>query len=132
MLLFGMGVTLSKEEDIKLEQIRKPCYAALGLANDFFSFDREYADFEKSGKSQTLTNAVWLHMQWYNMDVNAAKSMTLEATKRYEEQFLGSCAEFRQNNAPIPEKLDRYLDALAYQKCCLEFELSEVPPRVQI
>ncbi|RYN20222.1 Fusicoccadiene synthase [Alternaria tenuissima] len=115
MLLFGMGVTLSKEEDIKLEQIRKPCYAALGLANDFFSFDREYADFEKSGKSQTLTNAVWLHMQWYNMDVNAAKSMTLEATKRYEEQFLGSCAEFRQNNAPIPEKLDRYLDALAYQ-----------------
>ena len=115
MLLFGMGVTLSKEEDIKLEQIRKPCYAALGLANDFFSFDREYADFEKSGKSQTLTNAVWLHMQWYNMDVNAAKSMTLEATKRHEEKFLGSCAEFRQNNAPIPEKLDRYLDALAYQ-----------------
>ncbi|CAN9134015.1 unnamed protein product [Alternaria alternata] len=115
MLLFGMGVTLSKEEDIQLEQIRKPYYAALGLANDFFSFDREYADFEKSGKSQTLTNAVWLHMQWYNMDVNAAKSMTLEATKRYEEQFLGSCAEFRQNNAPISEKLDRYLDALAYQ-----------------
>ncbi|KAI5376644.1 hypothetical protein J4E82_004590 [Alternaria postmessia] len=115
MLLFGMGVTLTKEEDIQLEQIRKPCYAALGLANDFFSFDREYADFEKSGKSQTLTNAVWLHMQWYNKDVNAAKSMTLEATKRYEEKFLGSCAEFRQNNAPIPEKLDRYLDALAYQ-----------------
>ncbi|CAN9449237.1 unnamed protein product [Alternaria alternata] len=115
MLLFGMGVTLSKEEDIQLEQIRKPCYAALGLANDFFSFDREYADFKKSGKSQTLTNAVWLHMQWYNMDVNAAKSMTLEATKRYEEQFLGSCADFRQNNAPIPEKLDKYLDALAYQ-----------------
>ena len=115
MLLFGMGVTLSKEEDIKLEQIRKPCYAALGLANDFFSFDREYADFEKSGKSQTLTNAVWLHMQWYNTDVHEAKRMTLEATRRYEEQFLKSCAEFRQHNTRMSEKLDIYLDALAYQ-----------------
>lgn len=115
MLLFGMGMTLTEEEDIQLEPIRKPCYAALGLANDFFSFDREYTEFKNSANSQTLTNAVWLHMQWYNVDVDMAKKMTLEATSRYEKQFLESCAVFRQHNGPLPEKLDRYLDALAYQ-----------------
>jgi ophiobolin F synthase len=39
----------------------------------------------------------------------------LQATKRYKDEFLKSCEEFRQQNAPISEKLDRYLDALAYQ-----------------
>ncbi|KAF3052121.1 hypothetical protein E8E11_010999 [Didymella keratinophila] len=34
MLLFGMDITLTKEEDRHLESVRKPCYAALGLAND--------------------------------------------------------------------------------------------------
>ncbi|KAI4940773.1 hypothetical protein J4E91_011217 [Alternaria rosae] len=115
MLLFGMGMTLTEDEDHQLEPVREPCYAALGLANDLFSFDREYAEFKDAGMSQTLTNAVWLHMQWYNTDVHEAKRMTLEATRRYEEQFLKSCAEFRQHNTRMSEKLDIYLDALAYQ-----------------
>ncbi|USP73611.1 fusicoccadiene synthase [Curvularia clavata] len=87
MLLFGMGIILSEEEDAELDPIRKPCYAALGLANDYFSFDRD----------------------------NAAKEMTKQATKRYEEEFLEKCTEYRRAYAPLPEKLDRYLDALAYQ-----------------
>jgi ophiobolin F synthase len=57
-LLFGMGMTLTKEEDIRLKPIRETLYAALGLANDLFSFDREYTEFKESGKLQTLTNAV--------------------------------------------------------------------------
>ncbi|RMZ70974.1 fusicoccadiene synthase [Pyrenophora seminiperda CCB06] len=115
MLLFGMGITLSAEEDAQLDPIRKPCYAALGLANDYFSFDREYAEFQEAGASKTLTNSVWLHMQWHHVDSDAAKEMTKQATKRYEELFLEMCAEYRQVNAPLEEKLERYLDALAYQ-----------------
>jgi len=110
-----MGVTLSKEEDVLLEPIRKPCFIAASLANDFFSFDREYAELEDSEKLQTITNAVWLHMQWYDVDVDEAKRMTLEATRRYEGQLLKNSAEFRQVNAPVSDKLDRHLDALAYQ-----------------
>jgi hypothetical protein len=73
MLLFGMGMTLSKEEDAQLDSIRKPCYAALGLANDYFSLDREYTEFQESGESKTLTNSVWLHMQWHHVESSAAK-----------------------------------------------------------
>jgi ophiobolin F synthase len=114
MLLFGMGMTLSEEEDAQLEPLRKPGYAAMGLGNDYFSFDREYADFQRSGESQTIINSVWLHMQWYNLDVAAAKRMTVEATRRYEDLFLNQCAKYRHENSPVPEKVDKYLDALAY------------------
>jgi geranylgeranyl pyrophosphate synthase len=110
-----MGMTLTKEEDAELAPIRKPCYAALGLANDYFSFDREYAEFQDSGKSQTLTNSVWLHMKWHNVDSIVAKEMTRKATRRYEKQFLEMCNEYRRRKAPLSEKLDRYLRALAYQ-----------------
>jgi hypothetical protein len=115
MLLFGLSTTLSAEEDDQLAPIRKPCYAALGLANDYFSFDREYAEFQASGQSTTLINSVWLHMQWHHVDSDTAKEMTRQATKRYEEQFLEKCAEYRREHAPLKERLDRYLRALAHQ-----------------
>jgi hypothetical protein len=62
LTLFGMGMTLSPTEDALLAPFRHPCHAALGLANDYFSFDREYALYIHSGRRQTLSNAVWLHM----------------------------------------------------------------------
>ena len=115
MLLFGMGITLTDEEDKQLESVRKPCYAALGLANDYFSFDREYAEFQASSESQTLINSVWLHMKWHNVDVAAAKEMVRQATQRYEAQFLDLCVEYHHKNSPLADHVDRYLRALAYQ-----------------
>jgi hypothetical protein len=113
-MLFGMSITLSPTEDKLLTPFRYPCYAALGLANDYFSFDREYALYIKSGKRKTLTNAVWLHMHWHNVSVEVAKEMTLVATRRYEEQFLRDCEELRKKGV-VGEKVERYLRGLAYQ-----------------
>lgn len=63
LLLFGMGITLTEEEDRRLESARNSSYAAIGLTNDFLSFDREYDEFQASGQSQIFMNAVWLHMK---------------------------------------------------------------------
>lgn len=57
MMLFGMGMQLSNEEDEKLTSTIRLCYAALGLANAYFFFDREYAEFTES-TAETLTNSV--------------------------------------------------------------------------
>ncbi|KAI2484278.1 Geranylgeranyl pyrophosphate synthase/Polyprenyl synthetase [Pyrenophora tritici-repentis] len=113
--LFGMGVTLTEEEDAKLEPIRRPCFIAIGLANDYLSFDREYLEFSESVEPKTLKNAVWLHMQWYHVDVSAAKKMVLDKTRQQEDEFLENCARFRRENNDMPEKLNRHLEALAYQ-----------------
>lgn len=115
LLLFGMGVILTEEEDRQLESVRKPCYAALGLASDYFSFDREYHKLQASGESQTLTNAVWLHMKWHNVDIVAAKKMVKQAIWRYERRYLDLCADHRRENGPLSNHIDRYLRALAYQ-----------------
>ena len=48
VMLFGMGMTLSQDELAQVEHIARPCYAALGLANDYFSFDVEYEVFRNS------------------------------------------------------------------------------------
>jgi hypothetical protein len=113
-MLFGMGMQLTKEEDEQLAPVVRPCFAALGLANDYFSFDREWEEFSKSGAS-TLTNSVWLHMQWHNVDVPTAKNMVRQTVARYEKEFLEQCESFRRANAPISEKLQRYLRALHYE-----------------
>ncbi len=61
LMLFGMGTTLSQDELAQVAPIARPCYAALGLANDYFSFDVEYEVF-KNSNAKTMTNAAWLFM----------------------------------------------------------------------
>jgi hypothetical protein len=113
-MLFGMSLTLSPTEDSDLTPLRRPCYAALGLANDYFSFDREYALYIRSGKRKTLGNAVWLHMHWHGVSIAIAKEMTLATTRNYERQFLDMCEEYRKRG-DVGEKVERYLRGLAYQ-----------------
>ncbi|EFQ93661.1 hypothetical protein PTT_08883 [Pyrenophora teres f. teres 0-1] len=115
LLLFGMGVTLTEEEDAKLEPLRRPCFLAIGLANDYLSFDREYLAFSETVETQTLNNAVWLYMQLHHVDVNAAKRMVMDMTRQQEDEFLEKRARFRRENKDISQKMNRHLEALAYQ-----------------
>jgi hypothetical protein len=112
-MLFGMGMTLSEEEDAQLAEVVWPCYASLALANDYFSFDREWKEAQNGGPPPT--NAVCLYMRWNGIPMQAAKALVREASNRYEAKFLELCDSFRRNNPLYSEKLDRYLRGLAYQ-----------------
>ncbi|KAK4185022.1 isoprenoid synthase domain-containing protein [Podospora australis] len=117
-MLFGMGMTLTEEEDTLLAPLIRPCYASLALANDYFSFDREWEEIQsKPGASQKLLNAVWLYMKWNGVEAEVAKRRTREACNRYEQQYLDNIERFRREHASDPnfEKLDRYLRGLAQQ-----------------
>jgi len=113
VMLWGMGMGLTEDEDTQLADVRQPCYAALALANDYFSFDREWEEAQNGGAQPT--NAVCLFMQWHGMDVSTAKSMVREAVNRYELAFLERSDEFRRESPFASKKLDRYLRGLAYQ-----------------
>ncbi|EYE98143.1 uncharacterized protein EURHEDRAFT_400288 [Aspergillus ruber CBS 135680] len=45
LMRFGMGILLTLEEDEMIAPIVKQCYFALGLSNDYFSFDVEWERF---------------------------------------------------------------------------------------
>ncbi|GAB1315557.1 geranylgeranyl pyrophosphate synthetase [Madurella fahalii] len=113
VMLFGMGMTLTTEEDNHLAEVVRPCYASLALANDYFSFDREWEEVQNGGPAPT--NAVWLCMRWHSVNVQTAKKLVRAAANRYEARFLELCEGFRRGNPICSEKLDRYLRGLTYQ-----------------
>jgi hypothetical protein len=116
LMRFGMGARLTPEEERRLAPIVKPCYAALGLANDYFSFDIEWQEFQSasSGK-RTMTNLVWLFMQWDQVDVEEAKRRVREVTNRYEDEYRQRMEAFLAKDGRGNDKLKTYLNALGHQ-----------------
>ncbi|CAG8178600.1 unnamed protein product, partial [Penicillium nalgiovense] len=45
VMRFGMGIVLTPEEEETVAPIVRPCFAALGQANDYHSFDIEWEEF---------------------------------------------------------------------------------------
>ncbi|KAL4953372.1 isoprenoid synthase domain-containing protein [Aspergillus filifer] len=86
LMRFGMGIILTEEEQKRIEPIVKPCYAALGLANDYFSFDIEWEEFQAECDKTTMTNA-----------------------------YLRNIAEFAAGEGKEDMKLQTYLRAQGYQ-----------------
>ena len=111
LMLFGIGMTLSQNELAQVAPIARPCYAALGLANDYFSFDVEYKVF-KNSSAKAMTNAVWLFMYWDGASIAEAKDLVRVTTRKYERQFEHLRKE---NEGALSPKLRRYLLGLAYQ-----------------
>jgi hypothetical protein len=112
-MLFGMGMTLTDVELLGLKGVVHPCHACLGLANDYFSFDREYADFDSAG-GRKLINAVWLFMQWQRVDAATAKQIVKKVASEYEGEFLRRWDEWKTTQKPPSQRLEKYLEALSY------------------
>ena len=109
LMLFGMGMTLSQEELAQVAPIARPCYAALDLANDYFSFEVEYEVFKKSS-AKTMTDATWLFMYWDGVSVTEAKELVRVTTWEYEMRFEQLR---RESEGAISPKLGKYLLGLA-------------------
>lgn len=116
LMRFGMGIVLTPEEEERLAPIVKPCYAALGLANDYFSFDVEWEEFQAddSGKT-TMTNLVSLFMQWYKIDIPQAKERVREVTNQYEREYQQQVNNFMTTEGRGNAKIETYLKALGHQ-----------------
>ncbi|RAH78110.1 geranylgeranyl pyrophosphate synthase [Aspergillus japonicus CBS 114.51] len=114
LMRFGMGFVLTSEEQASIEPVVRPCYAALGLANDYFSFDVEWEEFQHSAET-TMTNAVWLCMHWHGVDVPAAKEMVRQVTTNFEREFQQRVAEYIAGDGRENRKVQVYLRALGYQ-----------------
>ncbi|OJJ72250.1 hypothetical protein ASPBRDRAFT_675371 [Aspergillus brasiliensis CBS 101740] len=116
LMRFGMNILLTPEEEELVAPIVKPCYAALGLANDYFSFDIEWEEFQQPESNQsTMTNAVWLFMQWHQVDEQEAKRRVRQVTNDYEREYQQRVRDFISGEGKSNTKLQLYLTALGYQ-----------------
>ncbi|KAK5084535.1 hypothetical protein LTR05_005613 [Lithohypha guttulata] len=110
-MCFGMGIILDDNEIEQVREIAHAAYAALGLCNDYFSFDVEYNDFKRSNK-KAMTNIVWLFMHWHGVDITEAKRLARTETRLYELKFLRLQQEADHT---LSLKLRHYVQGLAYQ-----------------
>ncbi|KAF9768247.1 hypothetical protein IL306_014475 [Fusarium sp. DS 682] len=111
IMLFGMGMTLTPQEDAQLAGIIRPCFAALALTNDYFSFDREIAD---AGDTWPI-NSVCIVMRTQGLDIPSAKEIVKQTIRKYEGEFIRLVQEFQRQRMSLPEKLQRYIEAMSYQ-----------------
>ncbi|CAF3475644.1 unnamed protein product [Fusarium graminearum] len=111
LMLFGLGMSLSPQEDDALGHVIRPCFAALALTNDYFSFDREMEEVDTS----TLINSVAIVMRIQNMDIPTAKTIINETIQKYEREFLRRIDEYKQHKGPISNKIEQYMEAMTYQ-----------------
>ncbi|CAG8256281.1 unnamed protein product [Penicillium nalgiovense] len=115
---FGMGITLTPEEEETIAPIVRPCFGALGLANDYYSFDIEWEEFQKTYRadsSHTMTNAVWLYMNWEKLSIDEAKSRVVQVVRGYEKEFQRSANGFIVDTNRCGSHLREYLRSLAFQ-----------------
>jgi ophiobolin F synthase len=116
-MLFGMGIQLTEDDDAILKEVVAPAYAALGLANDYFSFDREYAEHidqkDTDGLVQEpMTNSVWLCMGWHSLSIEDAKTIVRDETIRQEQEFAACKAAFT-SSSQCTDKIRQCLDGLS-------------------
>lgn len=107
-------MTLTKKEEESLAHIIRPYYASLALANDYFSFDREWQEAQAPKGSKPI-NAVWLHIQWHGVCASTAKQLVRNASNEYEREFLDLCDKYRNDHGHNSGKIECYLKGLAYR-----------------
>lgn len=116
-MLFGMGIHLTPEEEAVLKDIIHPAYAACGLTNDYFSFDREWSEREAtrrdSAAAEPMKNSVWLCMGWYNLSAKEAKEMVKRETIKYQDDFNTKRRAFEEANSGHSDNIRKCLDGVA-------------------
>ncbi|KAF3173025.1 hypothetical protein TWF788_009290 [Orbilia oligospora] len=113
VILFGMGIRLTDEEHKIAREVLIAVWRALALLNDYFSFNKEYREFLESDGA-TLVNAVWLYMQWGNLDIETAKEVVREKALEFEQKFLKDRQEFLKTHSHRNTRLAKYIEGWYY------------------
>ncbi|KAF3925762.1 Dimethylallyltranstransferase [Dactylellina cionopaga] len=99
LVLFGIGVQLKDDEFDIAHELLFPAWSAATLVNDYFSFDKEYHEYLETGGSH-LSNAVWLFMRLYSLDIETAKEAIRKESNRLEFEFLKVREDFAKKFTP--------------------------------
>ena len=92
-----MGLTIPAEELGLCMELARPGYAALGLTNDLFSWEKEREDARKAGIGH-IFNAIWVIMQEQGVHEAGAMAICEDEIRRYVVEFDGIVEEARMSD----------------------------------
>ncbi|KAK7935351.1 hypothetical protein PG985_000846 [Apiospora marii] len=110
-LTFGMALTVPERDIEACMELARPGYAALGLTNDLYSWDKEREAARSMGQSYVF-NAVWVIMKEHGVSEEEAKRMCSGEIQKYVRQFR----QVRQVAAHtrLSKDTKTYLEAVMY------------------
>ncbi|RDW88454.1 fusicoccadiene synthase [Coleophoma cylindrospora] len=113
IITYAMALTISDEEANMSLNVTRPAYETLALANDFFSWQKEYDDFLRNPTSKDMANAVWIIMKEHMVGIDEAKLICKDKIASSCRQYLEGKKIFEtQFGNTVSLDLLKYLSAL--------------------
>lgn len=107
-----MALTIPDDEYDVCMDLARPGYAALGLTNDLYSWEKERRDAEAAGQDYVF-NAVWVIMQEHSVGEEEAKAICADEIKKYGSEFARIVDENR-DNMNLSRDVRAYLEAVLW------------------
>ncbi|GKT67041.1 geranylgeranyl pyrophosphate synthetase [Colletotrichum tofieldiae] len=109
MLQFSLGISLSEAEHELVQPIINAATEGLLLANDYFSWEREYREMQ-SGHSKRIVSAVELFARTKGLSIESAKDEVKRRIIDAERSFCQRRDELYRTKPDIALKLKRWID----------------------
>ncbi|OLN89755.1 Ophiobolin F synthase 3 [Colletotrichum chlorophyti] len=109
LVKYGMAVTISEEEELRIRHIFQAAEAALVLTNDYWSWDREWRAALKA-RDPRIVNAIEVFMRTEGKTMEEARQAVHDHIIAYESQYLERKEEFYSTSQNIPDYLRLYIE----------------------
>lgn len=109
MLQFSMGIEISEEEKESVKDIFDAATEGLLLANDYWSWEREYRSF-KAGDTKRLVSSIEVLVRTRSLSIEEAQKVVKEMIIDAESEYVRRRNEMYRLHPNISIKLRRWIE----------------------
>ncbi|PNP59918.1 hypothetical protein FNYG_14764 [Fusarium nygamai] len=111
LLCFSMDFKLTPEEEKKTADITSAAYDRWVLVNDYFSWEKEWSNYQSNGATGVIANSIFLFMKWHSIEKEEGKKMLRKEIISREDKYCSLKDEFLAKGAAT-EKTRQWLELL--------------------
>lgn len=111
LMTYGMALTINESEWNLMMPIATPLLAGLAMANDYFSWQKEYDQSRLGPEVPYITNAIWVLMQEHRTTAEEAKQMSKGIIVGYYQEYIRLKTELLHSTV-VPLDVRKSLSAL--------------------
>ncbi|WYZ42295.1 hypothetical protein EsH8_V_001190 [Colletotrichum jinshuiense] len=111
IMSFATGLFLTDDEAAQVAPVLRPLGMAMALVNDYYSFDKEFASWEKQENSSgdELYNGVAYLMRESHLSIEAARGALKDMIVDLEGEFCRLRDDWLRSSECISDRLKRYV-----------------------
>ncbi|KAM0267002.1 hypothetical protein ACHAPA_006390 [Fusarium lateritium] len=111
LLCFSMDFRLSADEEKKTDHITSAAYDSWVLVNDYFSWEKEWSNYQTNGATGVIANAIFLFMDWHSIGREEGKKMLRKEIISRENRYCKLKEDFLAKGLAT-EKTRQWLELL--------------------